>query len=167
MRLRTIALALALIYASNPLHAVKPTQLTAAAQAEVRESVQETLDAFRAASAAGDWEEVASFYLDSPEFRWTEQDGVRYRSGEEIRKYLAGFPRGTKVLTTYSDTEIKPLTPDSAQVVTRYATRVAIPQSGGFKSGGVLTLTLVRRDGAWRFAEGSTARAEPAADSPP
>jgi hypothetical protein len=145
---------------------MKPAQLSATAETEIRTSVQETLDAFRDASASGEWNEVIAFYLDSPEFRWTEQGGVQYRSVEEIRKSLTSFPAGTRIVTTYTATEITPLAPDSAQVVTRFATRVAIPQSGGFKSGGTLTLTLVRRDGAWRFAEGRTTPAASAGSTP-
>jgi pimeloyl-ACP methyl ester carboxylesterase/ketosteroid isomerase-like protein len=142
-----------------------PADLSAAAAAEVRTGVEATLDAFRAASAAGDWNKVISFYLDSPDFRWIERGHVEYRSVDEIRKSLIAFPAGTKIHTTYRDTEIIPRTADVAVVVTRFETRVAIPQSGGFRFDGALTIDLVRRDGAWRFAAGHTA--SPAASPNP
>lgn len=159
--MRRMALALALI-ASTPMYAMKPAaELSAAAQAEVRESIQETLDAFRAASAAGDWNKVLAFYLDAPEFRWIERGHVEYGSVEAIRKSLTGFPVGTKIHTTYRDTEIFPRSADTAVVVTQFETRVAIPQSGGFRFDGTLTIDLVRRDGAWRFASGHASSPNP------
>jgi ketosteroid isomerase-like protein len=130
--------------------------MSEATAAEVRNGVQATLDAFRAHSAAGDWDAVTALYLDSPQFRWIEDGRVKYRSVDEIRTSLTGMPAGTRIQTTYEDTEITPLSADVAVVVTRFATRVRIPQSGGFSFGGTMTITFVRHDGQWKIAAGHT-----------
>jgi hypothetical protein len=66
-----------------------------------------------------------------------------------------------RVETTYADTEITPLAPGVAAVVTRFETRFADSTGADFGFEGSITATLVHRDGYWRFLQGHTSSAQP------
>lgn len=130
-------------------------RLDAADAAAVREGVQATLDAFLRYSAAGQWDSLVRLYADGPGFRWVEQGEVRYRSIGQIREALGVLAPGTRIETTYRDTEITPLSPSVALVVTHFDTRL-----GDFGFGGVATIVLARRAGRWLLVAGHSSSPE-------
>lgn len=139
-------------------------ETSAARAAAVRQGVQATLDAFCKLSAAGQWEAVMRLYADEPRFVWVTNGVVESRSLDKIRQHFTATPAGTRVETTYSDTEITPLAPGVATVLTRFETRITDAQGGGFHFGGLLTMTLVERGDGWKILDGhasSPVRREP------
>ncbi|HXO39848.1 MAG TPA: nuclear transport factor 2 family protein [Thermoanaerobaculia bacterium] len=123
--------------------------------AAIRRGVQATLDAYREHAAAGRWEELMRLYADEPRFRWVASGIVEARSVDQIRKYFAALPPGTRVENTYQDTEITPLAPGVAMVTTLFQTRLVDPQGGGgFAFGGALTMTLIERPDGWKILNG-------------
>jgi hypothetical protein len=133
---------------------LRAQELPLAQAAAIRKSVQATLDAYREHAAAGRWEELMRLYADDPRFRWVSSGIVEARSVEQIRKYFAALPPGTRVETTYQDAEITPLAPGVAAVTTLFQTRLVEPQGGGFSFGGALTMTLVERPEGWKILSG-------------
>jgi ketosteroid isomerase-like protein len=125
-----------------------------AREAATRKGVQATLEAYRELSAAGRWEELMRLYADDPRFRWLSNGRVEARSVEQIRKYFASLPPGTRVETTYQDAEITPVAPGVAMVATLFQTRLVDPKGGGFSFGGALTMTLVERADGWKILNG-------------
>jgi SnoaL-like protein len=127
--------------------------------AAIRRGVQATLDAYREHAAAGRWEELMRLYADEPRFRWVASGTVEARSVEQIRKYFAALPPGTRVENTYQGTEITPLAPGVAMVTTLFQTRLVDPQGGGFAFGGALTMTLIERPDGWKILNGHSSSA--------
>ena len=122
--------------------------------AAIRRGVQATLDAYREHAAAGRWEELMRLYADEPRFRWVASGIVEARSVEQIRRYFAALPPGTRVENTYQGTEITPLASGVAMVTTLFQTRLVDPQGGGFAFGGALTMTLIERPDGWKILNG-------------
>lgn len=134
-----------------------PHPMTAAHAAAIQDSVQAVLDAFTRYSAAGQWDSLGTLYDDGGDFRWMEQGIVQYRSAAQIREALTRVARGTRIETTYHDTQIVPLGPGAASVATAFHTRFvdsANPQAVEF--GGVTTMTLAHREAGWRIVAGHT-----------
>jgi hypothetical protein len=122
--------------------------------AAIRRGVQTTLDAYREHAAAGRWEELMRLYADEPRFRWVASGIVEAHSVDQIRKYFAALPPGTRVETTYQGTEITPLSSGVAMVTTLFETRLVDLQGGGFAFGGALTMTLIERPDGWKILHG-------------
>jgi len=122
--------------------------------AAIRRGVQATLDAYREHAAAGRWEELMRLYADDPRFRWVASGIVEARSVDQIRKYFAALPPGTRVENTYQGTEITPLSSGLAMVTTLSQTRLVDPQGGGFAFSGALTMTLIERPDGWKILNG-------------
>jgi hypothetical protein len=116
--------------------------------------VQATLDAFRRYSAAGHWDSLAALYAEERGFRWMEQGVIQYRSPEQIRQALRRVSPGTRIETSYFDTEILPLAPGVAAVATIFRTRYVGDGNPGTELGGVLAMTLVHRTGGWKILLG-------------
>lgn len=151
-----LALALLLGFAAGGggAEAAGAPEAPEAREAATRKGVQATLDAYRELSAAGRWEELMRLYADDPRFRWLSNGRVEARSVEQIRKYFAALPPGTRVETTYQDTEITPIAPGVAMVTTLFQTRLVDSKGGGFSFGGALTMTLVERADGWKILNG-------------
>jgi ketosteroid isomerase-like protein len=151
-----LALALLLGFAAGGggAQAASAQDMREAPEAALRRGVQATLDAYRELSAAGRWEELMRLYADDPRFRWLSNGRVEARSVEQIRKYFAALPPGTRVETTYQDAEITPVAPGVAMVTTLFQTRFVDPKGGGFSFGGALTMTLVERPDGWKILNG-------------
>jgi muconolactone delta-isomerase len=129
-------------------------ELTPDQAAAVRAGVQAMLDSYRELGAAGRWEALLRLYADDARFRWVANGVVEARSVEEIRKHFLALPPGARVETTYQDTEITPLAPGIAQVLTHFETRLVDAKGGGFGFGGVLAMTLVDRGDGWKILNG-------------
>jgi ketosteroid isomerase-like protein len=160
----SIRTVLALVLGLTATTAVGAQEISAARAAAIRQGVQATLDAFCKLSAAGQWDAVMRLYADDPHFVWVTNGAIVSRSLDEIRKHFTGTPAGSRVETTYQDTEITPLAPGVATVLTRFETRITDAQGGGFHFGGLLTMTLVERGDGWKILDGhasSPGRREP------
>jgi len=138
------------------VHAQEMPQADAAA---IRKGAQATLDAYCELSAAGRWEALMRLYADDPRFRWASNGSVVARSVDEIRKYFSGLPAGSRVETTYRDTEIAPLGPGVALVETSFKTRMIDAKGGAFEFGGIMTMTLVERADGWKIIGGHSSSA--------
>lgn len=130
----------------------------------IQDSVRQMLDDFGQYSTAGLRDSVLTFYADTSVFRWVEDGQVRYRSVGEVREALAALPSTVRVRTELENTEIIPLGPGLASVVTGFTTQFVDSTGGGFRFGGVMTMTLVHHQGGWRILNGhssSAARGRP------
>jgi uncharacterized protein YbjQ (UPF0145 family) len=150
-----LALLLGIGAGGGGARALQVQEMTQDQAAAVRSGVQAALDSYREHAAAGRWDAMLRLYADDARFRWVANGVVEARSVEEIRKYFLALPAGTRVENTYQDTEITPLTPGVAQVLTRFQTRLVDPKGGGsFSFGGILSMTLVDRGDGWRILNG-------------
>ncbi len=122
--------------------------------AAVRQGVQATLDAYRTLAAAGQWDALMRLHADDPRFRWVANGAVEARAVGDIRKSFEALSPGVRVETSYQNTEITPLSPDLAYVVTSFQTRLVDPNSKGFSFGGILTMTFLRRPDGWKILNG-------------
>ena len=151
---RTIKTALVLLLGLTAGSTLRAEELSPPQAEAVRQGVQATLDAYRELSAAGQWDALLRLYADDPHFWWVTSGTVVSRSVDEIRKYFTELPAGTRIDTTYQDTQIIPVTPGVAEVVTSFQTRLVDPKGGGFSFGGMLTMTLVQRGDGWKILSG-------------
>lgn len=127
----------------------------------IRDSVQALLAEFTTRFAAKEWDSVGRLYAEDTRFRWVEDGVVRYRSAGEVSRALAAVPASMRITTTYRDTEILPLAPGLASVVTQFQTSFADSAGRGFAFGGAITMTLVHLRDGWRFLGGHTSSAKP------
>ncbi|HRP06970.1 MAG TPA: nuclear transport factor 2 family protein [Gemmatimonadales bacterium] len=126
-----------------------------AARAAVVDSVQATLDEFRAAVASMDAERVASFYVADSTLRWIEDGEIRYRSRDEVIEALRSMEGEVGAISlSYDGTQITALAPGIASVVTGFAQRITRRdgEEGGFA--GATTMVLRSEGGRWRFVNG-------------
>ncbi len=132
----------------------EPGKLSAAQGAAIRDSVQATLAAYQKFSAAGQWDSVASLYVNDASLRWVTDGQVELRSVGDLRKYMAELPAGTSIRHEYQDTEILPVVPGVASVLTEFQTTLAYPSSPAFSFGGTMTMLFVHRPAGWRILAG-------------
>ena len=133
-----------------------PETLSDAHATAMRDSVQALLAEFTTRFAAKEWDSVGRFYAEDARFRWVEDGVVRYRSAAEVRRALAAVPASMRIKTTYRDTEVLPLAPGLASVVTQFQTSFADSAGRGFTFGGAITMTLVHLQDGWKFLGGHT-----------
>jgi hypothetical protein len=122
----------------------------------MQDSVRETLSLFRRYAASSQWDSLSRLYADDESFRWVENGVVRYRSAAEVRQALMRLTSTMRIETTYQDTEILPIAPGLAAVVTRFQTRFGDPAAGGFTFGGAISMTLIHAAEGWRILGGHT-----------
>lgn len=128
--------------------------LTAVHAAAIRDSAQAVLDAFRRYSAKGQWDSLGSLYADEANFRWLEQGVVQYRSPAILRQALRRVPPGTRIETSYNDTQAVALAPGVASITTAFRTQFVDQGRPGAEFSGVLNMTLVHREAGWRILVG-------------
>ncbi|MEO8452234.1 MAG: nuclear transport factor 2 family protein [Gemmatimonadota bacterium] len=142
--------------------AVDHGRLAEAQVLAIRDSVRTAIDGLQRHFAAAQWDSVTRIYADDPSFRWLEDGRVVARSAAEIRQYFAKMPAGTRIETTYHDTEILPIVPGVASVVTNFQTHMSDSTADpGFTFGGILTMTFVHRDDGWRILNGHASAPRP------
>jgi hypothetical protein len=129
-------------------------RLTAAHGDAMRDSVRAFMTAYGQAFEAGRYDQVAEMYSSDARFRWIESGVVTAKSAAQIATYLKQYPAGMKVKTTYTDTEILPLAPALAQLITAFRTEVGDSAAGGFAFGGAMTVILIHESGGWKFLQG-------------
>ncbi|MDH3497686.1 MAG: hypothetical protein OER21_13070 [Gemmatimonadota bacterium] len=148
----------ALLVAATACAPASP-HLTDTHAAAIRDSVQQTLAQIQRYSAAGLRDSTARFYADTSVFRWVEDGRVQYRSVTEIREALAALGSTVRFETTFEDTDVLPLAPGVASVVTRFETRFVDSLAAAFTFGGMITMTLIHRPDGWRILTGHASSA--------
>ncbi|MEO5799181.1 MAG: nuclear transport factor 2 family protein [Gemmatimonadales bacterium] len=136
--------------------------LTPAHSAAITDSVNATLEQFRAAFAARDIDATMRFYADDPRFRWVEDGELRYASKAEVATALRTFVPSLKAIElSYYDPVVTPLAPGVAVVATRFAQKIT--DSSGVMRGfaGAMSMTLIHGDSGWRFLVGHTSSLVP------
>lgn len=126
-------------------------------RAAIVDSVEQRLDAFRAAVATMQADSVATFYVGDASLRWIEDGEVRYRSREEIATALreaAPFMRDAQLL--YDGTMVTPLAPGVASIVTGFAQKFTTPDGSRAGFAGAITAVMVHTDEGWQFQTGHT-----------
>lgn len=151
-RLSVLAAAAALLGACQA--GPETMRMTAVHAAAIRDSAQAVLDAFRRYSAEGQWDSLGSLYADEANFRWLEQGVVQYRSPAILRQALRRVPPGTRIETSYNDTQVVALAPGVASITTAFRTQFVDQGRPGAEFGGVLNMTLVHREAGWRILVG-------------
>lgn len=138
-----------------------PRPLSNTHAAAMRDSVQETLTRFRHYSATRQWDSLVTLYANDARFRWAENGVVRYRSPSLIREALSSLSSEMRIETTYHDTEIIPIEPGAASVVTLFRTRFVGSAGPSFEFGGAITMTLIHQPAGWRILNGHTSSPTP------
>jgi hypothetical protein len=128
--------------------------LSPARAAAICDSVGATLAAYRAASAAGRWDSVLTFYADDPDLRWVEEGKVVADSIADFRREFARLATGLRIETEYTGMVIAPLGPGAASVVTGFNTRFVDSTGTKFSFGGTMTVVMVHRGARWQFLTG-------------
>src|SRR5262245_60425628 len=127
MAQRTIKAALVLLLGLTAGSTLRAEELSPAQAEDVRQGVQATLDAYRELSSAGECYAAHRLDADEPHCLSVTSGTVVSRSVDEIRKYFTELPAGTRIDTTYQDTQVMPVTPGVAEVVTSFQTRLVDP----------------------------------------
>lgn len=133
-----------------------PRPLSNPHAAAMRDSVHQTLTRFRHYSATRQWDSLVTLYANDARFRWVENGVVRYRSPSLIKEALSTLSSGMRIETTYDDTEIIPIEPGIASVVTLFRTRFVTSAGPQFEFGGAITMTLIHQADGWRILGGHT-----------
>lgn len=154
----TIVLCIAL--AACVEESARPSDVSGDARTGVEQLVQRWSDA----GEASDWDAVAETYADQDGFVWIEQGEARYTDRAAI---VAGLERAremsAEIRNDVSDIVVTPLASDVAAYRASYTLAVSA-EGFNYNSSGVLSGVAVKRDGAWRFLQGSFSERPPAAD---
>jgi len=138
----------------------RDSPMTTSHMVAMQDSLRATLEAFRRASSAKQWDSVSRMYADDSSFRWIEDGRIVARSATAIRKNFLGLPATTSIETSHDSVEFLPIAPGVAALTTRYTTTVK-DSTGGYSFGGLLTMTFVHRPGGWRIINGHTSSPRP------
>lgn len=117
--------------------------------------VGETLDRYLTAVSERDAAALRELYAEAARFIWIEDGAVRYRSAADVLEGLAAFPPDTPMVTELTELSVVGLGESGAHAWCRFTTTVG-EGPGAFSFGGVMSLVLERRGGAWRIVGGHT-----------
>ena len=150
------AVCLALCATSGCRRDADPAGLSESHAVAIRDSVSNTLDAFRELGSGPDPTAVAGFYSQSPAFRFYESGELRYESAAGVRAALEGLGPGMRVTTEYSDTDIEALAPGVALVRSLFESTLEGEGGFAFTYGGAMTTVWVHEADGWRILSGHT-----------
>ena len=124
-----------------------------AAMGDARDVFSSYVDAFNSRQ----WSRVVALYSDHPGFRWVENGKVVYTSKRDVADAYAWLREHVRqVRYLPSDTNITGLSGDSAQVSTRFVTRVELTDGREFAYSGEMRMDLRREGDVWKIAGGET-----------
>jgi uncharacterized protein (TIGR02246 family) len=112
---------------------------------------------YSAAVAEGRWGDLAELYADDPRFVWVEDGRVAYRARDEILEAFRGLEsQFAEVKTEFNDLSVDSLAPGLCHVTARI--EQSFSRAGGetFSFSAMMTATLIRSRGGWRFLKGHT-----------
>ncbi|HEX9892322.1 MAG TPA: nuclear transport factor 2 family protein [Gemmatimonadales bacterium] len=138
-----------------------PTALSEAHAAAIRDSVTQAQTRFRELSARAHWDSLGAFYSTAPGFRFAESGAVQYRSATEVRRALSRMPAGTRIETSYRDSEIDAVAPGVAVLTTLFETSFVDTTGARFSFGGAVTLLWVHESAGWRIRAGHSSAPVP------
>jgi len=98
---------------------------------------------------------LRTLYVADDRFSWVEDGDVRYESADAVIKALGQFAGSSTATTSWGESEVTPLPPSTAAVRTGFRTGLG-PEQGNYEFGGMITMVLEQRDGAWRIVTGHT-----------
>ena len=168
-RLRSLSFLLTALLAACTIESGAPdatpaapeaARLTNAHRLAMADSVRQTLDNFVRAVGAMDPDAIATYYADDPDMRWIEDGEIAYRSPREVAQAIRQLSETmASTSLTYDGTEIAPVAPGVAVVVTGFAQQFTTHtgETGGFA--GAITAVMVNRGGRWFFLSGHTSSA--------
>jgi ketosteroid isomerase-like protein len=122
-----------------------------AAMGDARGVFSAYVDAFNSQQ----WSRVVALYSDLDGFQWVENGKVVYTSKKDVAdayQWLGDHVRRASYLP--SDTNITGLSGDTAQVSTRFVTRVELTDGREFAYSGDMRMELHREGGVWKIAGG-------------
>lgn len=123
------------------------------ATGDARNVFSKYVDAFNAQQ----WNRVVALYSDQPGFQWIENGQVVYTSKRDVAaayEWLREHVRHASYLP--SDTNVTGLSGDTAQISTRFVTRVQMTDGRDFAYSGDMRIELRREGGVWKIAGGET-----------
>jgi ketosteroid isomerase-like protein len=118
---------------------------------------RDVFSAYVSAFNAQQWNRVVALYSDQAGFQWIENGRVVYTSKRDVADayaWLRAHVRRASYLP--SDTNVTGLTGDTAQISTRFVTRVETTDGREFAYSGDMRMDLRREGGAWKIAGGET-----------
>lgn len=118
---------------------------------------RDVFSAYVAAFNAQRWNRVVELYSDRPGFQWIENGKVVYTSKTDVANayaWLRDHVRRASYIP--SDTNVTGLSGDTAQISTRFVTRVETTDGREFAYSGDMRMELRREGGAWKIAGGET-----------
>ena len=122
-----------------------------AAMGSAREVFAAYVDAFNAQK----WDRVVALYSDQPGFQWIENGKVIYASKRDVADAYAWLREHVRRASYQpSDTNITGLNGSTAQISTRFVTRVETSDGREFAYSGDMRMELRREGGAWKIAGG-------------
>ena len=129
---------------------------------QVGEEVNEFLARYGAATRAKDVEALKRMYSNSPDFYWVEANrGTAYHSHEEVAAALdASVGQAEDIDIQVRDVRITPLSANGAVVFFSFDYGMKLAEAE-FTLTGVITATLIREQGEWRFLTGHSTTLPP------
>lgn len=124
-----------------------------AAMGDARNVFSAYVDAFNAQQ----WNRVVALYSDQSGFQWIENGKVVYTSKQDVANayaWLRDHVRRASYIP--SDTNVTGLSGDTAQISTRFVTRVEAADGREFAYSGDMRIELRREGGVWKIAGGET-----------
>lgn len=118
---------------------------------------RDVFSAYVAAFNAQRWNRVVALYSDLSGFQWIENGKVVYTSKQDVANayaWLRDHVRRASYIP--SDTNVTGLSGDTAQISTRFVTRVETADGREFAYSGDMRIDLRREGGVWKIAGGET-----------
>lgn len=135
----------------------RSTALDEAHRAAIVDSVSNRLVQFRAAVGTMQPDSITPFYVADTTLRWIEDGVVRYRSRADIAKALIDAqPFMKNPVLRYDHTEITPLAPGVASIVTDFTQKFTTPDGDLAGFAGAIIAVMVHADSGWEFKVGHT-----------
>lgn len=118
---------------------------------EVRTAVEGYAAKFNARDAAG----AAAIYADDPGFHWIEGGRLHYGTRDAAVKgltdFLTGFPESR---LEFHNIRVDAIADSTAVATVDFRQTVAANGATALAFEGVMTLTMIKRDGAWKIIVG-------------
>ncbi len=120
-----------------------------------RRDVAELLERWVQLRNEGRWDELGTLLADDPRFAWVEFGRVTMPSHAVALRELAGVRgRPAQTVTALSNPVVEPLTSEFAQLRAEFRISAAPSATArGIDRAGVLTATVLFRDGRWQFLQ--------------
>ncbi len=131
------------------------TALTDDDAARVRTELEEFVQSYVTHTNDFDAEALSAMYSESPDFYWMEANrNLTYESRDEVMAGLTSLEDQFDVSIDVSGVRIVPISLDAATVSFHFTQNLQSDRSGAFTLVGLVSTTVVREAGQWRFLTG-------------